>query len=198
MKTYPVIDLDAEYMTLQKQIEILQIKSRIRELQVSLDILQTPTDGAAIPIPQELADDEDALAKKRIYPDLRRAESRYFAVLLRNTLESSAQWGAVRVAPETVEFIDLRVNGRIVESDGKRLQLEITAQDAAGRVWLDRKRFATIAAVSIRRHHRRLEPIPVVIAIDVTDLLIVTALVDAVGHHFGSSRENGDAAIVTI
>jgi len=56
MKTYPVIDLDAEYMTLQKQIEILQIKSRIRELQVSLDILQTPTDGAAIPIPQELAD----------------------------------------------------------------------------------------------------------------------------------------------
>ena len=56
MKTYPVIDLDAEYMTLQKQIEILQIKSRIRELQVSLDLLQTPTDGAAIPIPQELAD----------------------------------------------------------------------------------------------------------------------------------------------
>jgi hypothetical protein len=92
-------------------------------------------------IPQELADDEDALARKRIYPDLRRAESRYFAVLLRNTLESSAQWGAVRVAPETVEFIDLRVNGRIVESDGKRLQLEITAQDAAGRVWLDRKRY---------------------------------------------------------
>ena len=51
-------------------------------------------------IPDSLAADEDALAKKRIYPDLRRAESRYFAVMLRNTLEGSAQWGAVRVAPD--------------------------------------------------------------------------------------------------
>ena len=46
---------------------------------------------ASIPaFPTELAADEDALAKKRIYPDLRRAESRYVAVMLRNTLESSA------------------------------------------------------------------------------------------------------------
>src|SRR3982751_2565085 len=52
-------------------------------------------------IPAAQAADEDALAKKRIYPDLRKAESRYFAVMLRNTLESSAQWGAVRVAPDT-------------------------------------------------------------------------------------------------
>ena len=39
-------------------------------------------------IPADLAADEDALAKKRIYPDLRKAEARYFAVMLRNTLES--------------------------------------------------------------------------------------------------------------
>ena len=43
-------------------------------------------------IPDALAADEDALAKKRIYPELRKAEARYFAVMLRNTLESSAQW----------------------------------------------------------------------------------------------------------
>jgi len=92
-------------------------------------------------IPAAQAADEDALAKKRIYPDLRKAESRYFAVMLRNTLESSAQWGAVRVAPDTVQFVDVTVSGRIVESTGKHLALEVTARDAAGRVWLDAKRF---------------------------------------------------------
>lgn len=92
-------------------------------------------------IPDSLAADEDALAKKRIYPDLRKAEARYFAVLLRNTLESSAQWGAVRVAPESVQFVDVRVTGSIIESTGKHLVLEITARDAAGRAWLDGKRY---------------------------------------------------------
>jgi hypothetical protein len=92
-------------------------------------------------IPDQLATDEDALAKKRIYPDLRKAEARYFAVMLRNTLESSAQWGAVRVAPDSVQFVDLAVTGKVIESTGKHLVLEITARDVAGRVWLDGKRY---------------------------------------------------------
>jgi hypothetical protein len=92
-------------------------------------------------IPDQLATDEDALAKKRIYPDLRKAEARYFAVMLRNTLESSAQWGAVRVAPDSVQFVDLAVTGKVIESTGKQLVLEITARDVAGRVWLDGKRY---------------------------------------------------------
>lgn len=92
-------------------------------------------------IPEQLADNEDALAKKRIYPELRGAEARYIPVVLRNTLENSAQWGAVRVAPESVQFVDLAVHGKIIESTGKRLELEITARDAAGRLWLDGKRY---------------------------------------------------------
>jgi hypothetical protein len=98
-------------------------------------------------IPAELAADEEALAKKRIYPDLRKAEARYFATMLRNTLESSAQWGAVRVAPENVQFVDLAITGRIIESTGKRLELEITARDAAGRVWIDARRYESLADI---------------------------------------------------
>jgi len=92
-------------------------------------------------IPAEIAADEEAMEKRRIYPDLRKAEARYFAVMLRNTMESSAQWGAVRAAPESVQFVDLAVSGRIIESTGKHLALEITAKDAAGRTWVDRKRY---------------------------------------------------------
>ena len=55
-------------------------------------------------IPPEIAKDEQALNKKRIYPDIRRAESRYVATMLRGTLEASGQWGAVRVVPVSVQF----------------------------------------------------------------------------------------------
>ena len=51
-------------------------------------------------IPENIKDDEEALAKKRIYPDLRKAEARYIPTLLRETLEGTAQWGAVRVIPD--------------------------------------------------------------------------------------------------
>src|SRR4029077_14454862 len=92
-------------------------------------------------IPADLAADEEALAKKRIYPDLRKAEARYIPVMLRNTLESSAQWGAVRVAPESVQFVDLAITGKIIESTGKHLEIAVTAKDAAGRTWLQDKHY---------------------------------------------------------
>src|ERR1044071_4037973 len=48
-------------------------------------------------VPEALAKDPDALAKQRIYPDIRKAEARFIPAQLRSTLESSGQWGAVRV-----------------------------------------------------------------------------------------------------
>jgi len=123
-----------------KPLAKVDAQQAVREIPAEqrLDVVVHSFDAG---IPAALAADEDALAKKRIYPDLRKAESRYFAVMLRNTLESSAQWGAVRVAPDTVQFVDVAVSGRIVESTGKHLVLEITARDAAGRLWLNAKRF---------------------------------------------------------
>src|SRR5690606_34004711 len=92
-------------------------------------------------IPEELADDEEALAKKRIFPDIRRAESRYIPTMLRSTLESSGQWGAVRVVPSNVEFVDVIVTGKIVESTGARLALDISVSDSTGRIWFANKRY---------------------------------------------------------
>src|SRR2546428_12531114 len=98
----------------------------------SLDVAVHPFDPG---IPPNL--DAKALDKQRINPDIRQAESRYMATLLRGTLESSGQWGAVRVAPEIAQFIDVIVSGRILESTGAKLALEITVRDSTGRVWID-------------------------------------------------------------
>ena len=95
-------------------------------------------------IPKNLESDEEALAKKRIYPDLRKAEARYIPTLLRETLEGTAQWGAVRVIPNTAEFVDVIVSGRLVDSNGGYLEIEVSATDAAGRVWIKDKRYSSI------------------------------------------------------
>ena len=91
-------------------------------------------------VPAEIENDEQAQQKAGIYPDVRRAEARYMAKLLRNTLETTAQWGAVRVIPANAEFIDVIVSGKIVRSTGKELELLISVRDATGRTWYaDRK-----------------------------------------------------------
>lgn len=95
-------------------------------------------------IPKNLEGDEEALAKKRIYPDLRKAEARYFPTLLRETLEETAQWGAVRVVPDTADFIDVIVTGKVIDSNGGFLSVDISAFDAAGRVWIKDKRYQSL------------------------------------------------------
>jgi hypothetical protein len=98
-------------------------------------------------IPADIANDTDALAKKRIYPDIRKAESRFIPGMLRSTLESSGQWGAVRVVPSNVEFIDVVVSGKIVESTGAKLVLDISASDSTGRAWITNKRYESAADI---------------------------------------------------
>jgi hypothetical protein len=83
-------------------------------------------------IPPDVENDAEKQQKLNIYPDVRKAEARYMAMLLRNTLETSAQWGAVRVIPANAEFVDVIVSGRIIKSSGKELKLAVSVRDSTG------------------------------------------------------------------
>jgi hypothetical protein len=96
-------------------------------------------------ITAEQAKDTDKLAKQRIYPDIRKAESRFIPSMLRSTLESSGQWGAVRVIPSNLEFIDVSVTGRILESTGAKLAVEVSVTDSTGHPWITKKRYESPA-----------------------------------------------------
>ena len=96
-------------------------------------------------VPPELGRDEKELVKKRIEPQIRQAEAYYTATLLRSTLESSGQWGAVRVIPANTAFIDVHVAAKILESTGAKLALEVTVKDSAGRAWINSKRYESSA-----------------------------------------------------
>jgi hypothetical protein len=75
--------------------------------------------------------------KLGIEPDVRKAEARYLPGVLRNTLENSGNWGAVRLIPRESRAVDLVIEGKIEESDGEALSLALKATDASGEVWVE-------------------------------------------------------------
>ncbi len=96
-------------------------------------------------VPKEVEDDPDLADKKRIYPEIRRAEARYIAMQLRDTLEDTGHWGTARVVPASVNSFDITVDGLIVESSGAHLKLQVTARDATGKVWFAKREYEGLA-----------------------------------------------------
>ena len=72
-----------------------------------------------------------------IQPEIRRAESNYMAYVAKNLLQSTGNWGAVRVVPRHSYAVDLTVSATILHSDGERLNLHVVAFDARGQTWID-------------------------------------------------------------
>ena len=70
---------------------------------------------------------------------------------LRDTLEDTGHWGTARVVPATVNSFDLTVDGKILESNGAYLKLEVTARDATGKVWIEEKEYEGRADTRVYR-----------------------------------------------
>lgn len=77
--------------------------------------------------------------EKLIQPDVRRAEANYIPYVAKNLLQSTGNWGAVRVIPRPTHAVDVVVSGRILHSDGESMELEITVADARGERWFKRR-----------------------------------------------------------
>ncbi len=112
----------------------------------------TPPQQATIAVPEALLldvgitvfaanipDDYDEQVKARISPEVRRAEGNYIAYILKNMLQSTGNWGAVRVVPRATNAVDVIVGGTILRSDGATLQLEAKVLDSSGAQWFTKK-----------------------------------------------------------
>jgi hypothetical protein len=99
------------------------------------------------------------LIKEGTFVQIRRSEAIYQAVVLRNTLQKSANWGTVWVTPKDSTAADLSVDGKILHSDGDYFQLHVKATDATGRVWLDKNyEMSTAAGAFNRQRYPDLDP----------------------------------------
>jgi len=73
-----------------------------------------------------------------VWPELRRAEANRFALKLKQALEDTGAFGAVRVTPDQTATGDLYVLGKIVESNGEDVEIQITVADISGDTWFTR------------------------------------------------------------
>ena len=87
----------------------------------------------------------DERVERNINPEVRRAEANYMAFFAKNMLQSTGNWGAVRVAPRETFAVDVVVTGSIAHSDGERMELDVTVTDARGVVWFERN-YLTLAS----------------------------------------------------
>lgn len=112
-------------MTPPEQMERAQTESEL------LDI------GIAIFDPN-VPEEYDEQIKQLIQPEIRRAEANYMPYHTKNLLQSTGNWGAVRVVPRPTNAVDVTVTGRILHSDGESMSVELSVRDATGKEWFTR------------------------------------------------------------
>ena len=84
-----------------------------------------------------VAEDYEQQVAQNVTAEVRRAEANYMAFVAKNLLQSTGNWGAVRVVPRATNAVDVLVSGTILHSDGERMALKAQVRDARGHVWLE-------------------------------------------------------------
>ena len=73
-----------------------------------------------------------------VWPELRRAEANRFAHKLKRAIEDTNAFGAVRVTPDKTATGDIFLLGKIIESNGKNIEIQIKVIDISGKIWFTR------------------------------------------------------------
>ncbi len=108
------------------------------EQKVSETIPVGPKLDVVIPVfDAGLSENAKNYAEEGVWPELRRAEANRFAFKLKQALDNSKAFGAVRVTPDKKASGDLYVLGKIKESDGEDVKFDLTVLDISGKQWLN-------------------------------------------------------------
>jgi len=109
--------------------------------------IQKPKLDIIIPIfDAGLPDDPATYKEKGIWPELRRAEATRFAYNLKLAIEKTGKFGAVRVMPNPTATGDLYVIGKINESNGIDVDIDVHVYDIGGNKWFHKSFEHEVAA----------------------------------------------------
>jgi hypothetical protein len=108
------------------------------EKEVSEAIAISPKLDVIIPVfDPGLSENAENYEEEGIWPELRRAEANRFAYKLKQALDNTNAFGAVRVTPDNTASGDLYVLGMIEESNGEDVKFRLNVVDISGKEWLD-------------------------------------------------------------
>jgi hypothetical protein len=81
---------------------------------------------------------EEEAREQGTHPSIRESERHFIPYHLKNALQQSSYWGAVRVVPAVPNWADLMVRGEVLESNGEHLILRVEIVDASGDIWFEK------------------------------------------------------------
>lgn len=79
-----------------------------------------------------------------VHDDIRKAEACFMAYHLKETMQRTNGWGAIRVLPAESQIADVIVHGTIISSNGEKLTLHVEVSDSRGQLWFNRT-YKTVA-----------------------------------------------------
>ncbi len=118
-----------------------EIKNPVRAIQRELEVI-IPVFDPNIP------EDTEEWEEEGIWPELRRVESVNFALEMKKALEETNQLGAIRVTPDQKVTGDIYVIGKINESNGEDVSINIKVISIDGKSWLSKNYKHRVAGYS--------------------------------------------------
>jgi len=82
---------------------------------------------------------DDKTEESNGYIKILEAEARFMPFKLMETIQGTGNWGVVRVIPNHQSVMDVRVDGKIIKSDGATLELDITVSDSSNKKWYSKR-----------------------------------------------------------
>ena len=110
-----------------------------QELEAEGSSLSNKLDINIVELDPGLKDTDVASREAGIWPELRRAEARRFAVKLAKSLNEANSFAAVSVTTNSNYLSDIVISGKIIKSNGEDVHLSITAVDSTGSKLINKK-----------------------------------------------------------
>ena len=85
-----------------------------------------------------LSEKAENYEEEGVWPELRRAEANRLAYKMKQALDATGAFGAVRVSPDSETTGDLYVLGSILKSDGEDVRIKLEVTDISGKKWFNR------------------------------------------------------------
>lgn len=153
------------------------------------------------------------------HEDIRQAESRFMAYHLKETMQRSNGWGAIRVLPEKSYIADVIVQGTILTSNGEEMILKINVSDSTGEKWYE-KTYKTFAddesyrytklgkdvyqyvynriANDVRKHRKKLEDAQLVAIRNTSEIRYAAGISPDPFADYIDTADNGQSSITRL
>lgn len=138
-----------------------------------------PVFNPGLPVDKYGQVDYEEVDEQKLWPQLRRAEAKRFAIQTKKAMEKIGAFGAVNVVPSPNTSADIFVLGSVDYSDSERVQITATVVDSTGSIWGNKQFEHKVSKGFFRdatnKEANPYEPVFIQIADYVYNLLITTS-----------------------